>query len=579
MRRGAMIVAGATVIALLIPAVRHFRESPPPPPPAVRLSLSAPTGTELGAGDEPLDAAISPDQRQIVFVATERHREAFVQPPAGATQLWRQRLDAERAEVLAGTANARQPAWKQTGNVVSFFADGRLKLLQIDTGTIHDVAEAPMPAGATWLRDGSLLFVPGPGPIRRVINGRVSDATRLAAGDSAHVFPVANAASQDFVYVAVRDDGRRVVRLNAGGAESELGTTSAHAALTGPGGEWLVFVKDGTLLADRRAPDGPGLTGRDTVLGLEAGVTRLGRGLFSVASDVLLYARAAERQRRITWVDLQGAQVGTVADAGDYWQVRLAPDDSRVAVTARDPQLRSLDVLMVAADNAAPSLRLSTSIAADTDPVWSQDARQVAFRSMQRGRPEILAVRAAAAPEGSSETARRLEIDGDVPTDWRGPTLLVQRRGTAGFDLVRVNETTGMTTPIAATSFNETDARWSPDGQWVAYVSDESGRPDIYVTTDRQERHRVSLGGGTHPRWTRDGRALLFLRGSMLMRAVRSGGRFEPPQPMFELPGVRDFDTAHRTARIVALLPAQADPVDAVSAVLNWRSLVPVTGR
>ena len=567
----ATLAALAVTVALLFPTVQHLREEPPPPPPAIRLALTAPPGTELGAGDEPLDLAVSPDEREVVFVATARRRGTSGEPAAGGSQLWRRRLDAERAEAIPQTESAQQPAWKQTGNVLSFFADRRLKLLNLQSGAIGDVANAPMPAGATWLAAGSLLFVPGPGPIRRLLNGRLSEATQLAPGDVAHAFPSAVGSSQDFVYVAVRDDGRRVVRLNSNGADRDLGTTSAHALLAGPDRNWLLVVRDTTLLADRLGEDGTGLTGLDVPVALDVGTTRSGRGLFAAASNVLVYANAAERARRIVWLDMQGAPAGAVADAGDYWQVRLAPNDDRLAVTARDPLLRSLDVLMIPVSTASPSLRLTTSVAADTDPVWSRDGREIAFRSMQRGRPEVLATAAAISPD-TSEPSRQIQTDGETPTDWRGDELLVQRRGKVGFDLIRVNLANGEARQIAETPFNETDARWSPDGQWIAYVSDEPGQPDIYLRNGRGERQRVSLSGGTRPRWTADGLALLFLRGSMLMRVARAGGRFGAPEPLFELPGVRDFDAAHQSNRIVALLPTQSEPVESISVVLNWRS-------
>ena len=121
---------------------------------------------------------------------------------------------------------------------------------------------------------------------------------------------------------------------------------------------------------------------------------------------------------------------------------------------------------------------------------------------MRRGRPEVLATAAAIQP-GKEEPARPLQTDGEVPTDWRGAELLMQRRGNAGFDLIRVNPTSGETTAIAETTFNETDARWSPDGQWIAYVSDEPGQPDIYLANGRGERQRVSLSGGTPATLTR----------------------------------------------------------------------------
>ena len=428
-----------------------------------------------------------------------------------------------------------------------------------------------MPAGATWLADGSLLFAPAPGPIRRQFQGRTTEATRLVSGDVAHQFPAAVGSSQDFVYVAVRNDGRRIVRLNSSGTDRELGTTSAHALLAGPDRNWLLVVRDTTLVAERLAEDGTSPTRLDVPVALDVGTTRSGRGLFAATSDVLVYANATERARRIIWLDMQGTPVGTVADAGDYWQVRVAPDDSRLAVTARDPQLRSLDVLMIPVSTASPSLRLTTSLAADTDPVWSRDGREIAFRSMQRGHPEVLATPAAIDP-GRSERSHPLTNDGETPTDWRGDELLVQRRGKVGFDLARVNLRTGETLSIAETPFNETDARWSPDGEWIAYVSDEPGQPDIYLANGRGERQRVSLGGGTRPRWTADARALLFLRGSTVMRVARTGGRFAAPEPLFDLPGIRDFDTSHRGDRIVALVPARSEPVESVSVVLNWRS-------
>ena len=571
-------LAALSILGLLYATIRHLREQPPPPPAAVRLFLIAPSGTELGASDEPLDAAISPDQREVVFVATQLHRGAPDQIAAGSTRLWRRRLDAAEAEPIAGTEGAHLPAWKQTGNVLSFFTDARLKLLNLKTGAVTDVIEASAPAGAAWLRDGSLLFVPSAGPIRRLLDGRVTDATHLAAGDSAHTFPVTSMGGQDFTYVALRGEARPVVRLNSAGQETELSTAVSQASLPDP--RWLLFVKDNTLLAEYRDADGR-MSGRAQPLVLDVG-TADGRGLFVASAELLLYARSAERPRRITWLDMGGAPLGAVADAGDYWQLRVSPDDRNLAVTAREPLLRSLDVLNVPVEAASPALRLTTSVAADSDGVWSPDGRQLAFRSMKRGRPEILVTASTISPvDDGLDSASAVNVVGEVPTDWRDSDILVQRRSKGGFDLVRVHTRTGNTTPVASGPFNETDGRWSPDGRLIAYVSDEPGRPDIYVHADKGERQRVSLAGGTHPRWTRDGRALLFLRGSTLMRADlnAAAGRFEAPHPLFDAPGIRDFDVAHRSDRIIALLPVRADPVEHVSVVLNWRSLLRTPDR
>ena len=563
------------VAVLLVPAVRHFREQPPPPPPTVRLSLTAPPGTELGAGDEPLDAAISPDQREVVFVATQIRRGLIDLAPAGATQLWRRRLDAEESEPIAGTEGARLPAWKQTGRVLSFFADAQLKLLDLKTGAITVVSEAADPAGATWLRDGSLLFVPHPGVVRRLLDGKTTDATRLASGDTMHLYPEAIAPGTHFIYIAVRGDGRRVVRLSENGQEQDLGTTTAHGAFIPGERGVLLFVKDDTLLADEREPESGRMAGRDLLVALEVGVTRSGRGLFTASPDVLIHSAAVERPRQLTWLSMDGARTGTVADVGDYWQVRISPDDTRLAVTTRDPLLRSLDVLMIPAAGAAPSQRLTASLAADTDPVWSPDGRRITFRSLQRGRPELLVTPSAISQSSKDHPALPVNAAGEVANDWRGGELLLQRRGGAGFDLVRADESSGAATSVVETPFNETEGRWSPDGRWIAYVSDEPGRPDVFVMRDGM-RQRLSFAGGTRPRWTRDSRSVLFLRGSIVMRASldAAGTRFESPRPLFEVPGIRDFDVAHKSDRLMALLPVQIEPVSSVPVILNWRSLL-----
>jgi Tol biopolymer transport system component len=160
----------------------------------------------------------------------------------------------------------------------------------------------------------------------------------------------------------------------------------------------------------------------------------------------------------------------------------------------------------------------------------------------------------------------------------------------SGFDVWTFTPATGAREPIVNGAFNETDGRWSPDGQSIAYVSDESGSPDIYVTPTRGGmRVRVSFAGGSRPRWRRDGRALFFLRGSQILRADVVGGshgsgrspqpdaspRFSTPRPVIDVPGIRDFDVAHRRDALVALVPAQAASPTPVTALVDWMSLVP----
>jgi len=123
------------IVGLSIPVVRHLREVPPPPPPPLTLTLGAPSDAELGSGDEPLDAAISPDERHIVFVATR----------AGTTTLWRRTLDSDRAEPLAGTEGAQLPAWSENGDAILFFSNMQLRRLTLSDGAVSTITDAPLP--------------------------------------------------------------------------------------------------------------------------------------------------------------------------------------------------------------------------------------------------------------------------------------------------------------------------------------------------------------------------------------------------------------------------------------------------
>jgi Tol biopolymer transport system component len=558
----AAIAVLATLAAIAgVVVVRHLREQPPAPPPVVRLAFPAPPGTELGAADEPLDAAISPDQRQVAFVATAN----------GLTRLWRRALESVEAEAVPHSEGARLPAWKPTGNVVAFFVGDRLKQVSIADGAVRDLADAPGPAGVTWLPDGSVLFASSSRPIRHLANGTTADATTLKAGDRAHVFPMAVNTQGDFVYIAVRDDGRRMARLHANGQDRDLTETTGHAQLIG---DRLLYVRDGALLAQRFDAETGALTGRSTVLAADVG-TSGGRTFFAASPRVLLSASAAARARQLTWME-GDRRAGTVGEPGDFWQVRLSPDDRFAAATLLDPLLRTLDIIVLATSGSGAREPLTSALAADSDPVWSPDASQVLFRSMQDGVPNLYARRAHVlnAPD---VPVLKSELD-ETPSDWQESTILFSApmRATRA-DIWQFDTAARELTGVATSSFNETDGRLSPDGDWLAYVSDESGRPDIYAQPFPDgPRLRVSFNGGTRPRWSRDGRALYFLRNDEVMRAEMqktTPPAFAPATLVTSVSGLRDFDAGHNSDRLLLLLPVDTHAEPMVNAVIDWMSL------
>lgn len=572
------VVFAVVALALAGPAIRHLRERPPDPPPVTRLQLPIPQGVSLGAGLDGLDAAIAPDERRVAVVATKD----------GETSLWLVTLDDGAARPVPSTGGASLPTWRPDGGALAFFTGGELRSLTLAPERTTTIAVAPRPAGASWLADGSIVFVADANaPIRRWANGSASDVTRLRAGDTGHAWPFIDDEGQ-LIYVALRQDGTRVVRRQRTVAPQaaptptsadtvDLTLTASHAEVRNG---MLVHMRDDVLLAQRLDESGTRLVGRSAALATSVGISVFGRGQFATSARVVIWSPTVRRDTDLAWYDRAGRRLETVTEPGDYWQVRVSPNGRDVAVAIGDPLLRTLDVQAVPFAAPGTARRVSLSLGPDSDPVWSPDAVSILYRSTQGG-PGSLMLRPAGPSSAPEMTVLRSASD-VTPSDWREGTILFHASTNGTIQVMSMDRRGGPPQAVTAGVFHSWGARWSPDGRWIAFVSDESGQPEVYVQAwpSGTPRVRATFGGGQRPQWGSN-TTLMFQRRDTLMHAtfVAATRVVSTPQALFDVAGLRDFALSPVNSRVLVVGAAGGTrPLDAF-VVLDWISAVPPPPR
>ena len=571
----------ALLAALALAGCREPQSQPPQQQPPQEKPLRGawvpPGAVEVGAGsDYPFGLALAPDGRRLVYPAAR----------AGLVSLWLQDLSTGETRLLPSTDGAAAPFWSPDGSRVGFVGEGRLRAIDLASGSVSDLAEATGGHGATWNQVGDLVFARDgtSGLLRRSPDGTIALLTTLDrdAGESGHSWP------------AFLPDGRHVAYLVASSERSQAGiwqTTldspatrtrlSASDAQPVIAGHTLLILNDATLLAQPLDPATWMSAGRPELVGLPVGRGPLGQLFATAAADVLIYGEPGSRLRELRWMARDGKAIGRAGEPAESWDLRIAPDGRRVAVTQLDPQLRTLDVWIRAGTQPVP-IRLSLGTDGDDSAVWSPDGLRVAWVGKRRN----LMMRGAGAvlPEQTSATFEPPVQLWDWSRD--GVYLLVGRTHARTRDDLWVVPRAEGAKPraYAAGSFNQTYGAFSPNGRWIAYASDESGQVEIYIDSFPKPgtRVRVTTAGGTEPRWRKDGAELYFRRGSEV-HVVRVSWR----QPLLEVASVdrlfdagaliRAFDVTPDGSRFLLNLPASSAAPRSATMVSHWTSARPGT--
>ena len=489
-----------TLIAVL--AIVWIRQTGPTVPvaPEMRVDINTPPTTD------PVSLAISADGLKIVFVASE-----------GGSRLWVRSLDSVSQRPLEGTNGAAYPFWSPDGRSVGFFADGKLKRIDIDGGSVQVLADAPNGFGGSWNRDGVILFSPAPPfPIFRVsaTGSEAAALTRVETPQQAgHGFPQFLPDGRHFLY-SVRGtpqvSGVYIRQLE--GTESRRLLDADSAAVVASSGQ-LLFVRQGKLFAQNFDPVRLALAGNPFTVA-ELVVVGLNAALSASAAGPIVYraGSAGGGQGEFVWIDRSGKEIGRVGDPiSAVLSPSFSPDARRVALFRAVSG--NTDVWLLEMGRGVLS-RFTFDAADDVFPIWSTDGSRIVFSSSRNGKFDLYQKPTAGA--GTEELLLATE-QRKSPADWsrNGRFLLYESLDPkTNFDIWALPfDGDRKPFPVVQTNFEERDGQFSPDENWIAYQSNESGRFEIYVQPfpGPGGKSQISTNGGAQVRWRGDGKELFYI--------------------------------------------------------------------
>ncbi|HXJ44774.1 MAG TPA: protein kinase, partial [Bryobacteraceae bacterium] len=484
-----------------------------------RLSVVPPDKATLMAGEVP---TVSPDGTRLVFVLTDA---------TGKTLLYLRVLDSLTAQPLVGTEGGGWPFWSPNGREIGFFAGGKLKKIDLAGGQPITLADAPVPRGGSWNVEGVIIFTPlPPGPTLR-ISASGGAATPLNTIDIEHgEYPrwspqfLPDGRHYLFHSSGSRRPGTRAICVGSlDSPETKTILISDFTGVYAPPG-YLLFRRETTLMAQKFDAARFELSGDPFAIAEQIGFDGLTyKTLVSVsAQGVLAYETPGAGKTQLAWFDREGKPLGVAGEPGDYSDLALSPDNKRVAFYQVDAATGNADIWLMDLASGSTS-RFTFDPAVEFMPVWSPDGSQIVFTSFREGGANLY--QKASTGAGQEEALYRSPL-AKIPTDWSrdGRYLLCETVDPkTRFDLwVLSISGDHKWEAFLQTPFNESRASFAPNGRWIVYESDESGRKEIYVQSfpSTGAKWEVSTSGGSQPHWRSDGKELFYLGADRKMTAV-----------------------------------------------------------
>ena len=537
---------------------------------AVRFPIVIPEGSVPYADVETHNISVSPDGRYLAFVAFS----------AGQRVLWVRPLGGLTAQALPGTEGAYSVFWSPDSRDLAFFADGKLKRIEVSGKSLQTVCSLPVAgdASGTWGSEGTIAFSEdGDGNIYRV----------PATGGTLSLL-VENKSRSARRWIHFLPDGRRFLfykyhedQNNQGIYTGSLDSSQIRQVAPMPPtraqyvkGGYLIYPRDGSLVAHSFDEKNLRFTGEPTVV-----VERLpffdktGWADFSASESGVLAYMTEFPKTRLVWLDRTGREIGQIGAPGDYSQLRLSPDGQKAALRINDPRTISSDLWIqdLARDTRT---RFVSGATDDSDPAWSPDGRRLTYFSCCEDDSTLHIKDSGDTGKGQLPIKDQRFIS---PQDWSqdGRFIIYEKDQSELWVLPLSGD--GKPYAFVQSQSSDAGARFSPDGRWVAFVSEETGRQEVYVTRfDKPgEKWRISTDGGNLPRWRRDGRELFYLMtgGKVMAVQVKPGAEFVagPPMPLFKAdPLSADYDVTADGQRFLFIASAPGTQLLPFAVVLNW---------